>query len=331
MKKNRIPPALCLFLLAPACGELLSGSSPPAEFFNPITFIMLSALYGGGALLIRELMLRWEKGWPSMLILGAAYGIIEEGLMVQSFFNPFWVDLGNLASYGRWFSVNWIWTVELTIFHTVVSIAIPITLTHLLYPDQKERIWLSKRWFNVVLVLFCLVVSIGLILFGAFNPEYPLPLLHLIVAALLVVVLILIARKIGTGNVKDDVAPAKKSTFFIAGFTGIFLLFFFSWFLPEIDTPVILTFLLLLFLPALMVFWIHHLSHGSLLPPRHQLALIAGVIFLMAILDQILMLDPNPPDNRTGMWLVGLCFVGFLIWLDRRLVSSQNKFIGAGE
>jgi hypothetical protein len=59
--KRRIPPALVLYFLSPAIGELLSGSAPPVEFFNPFGLIILPALYGSGALLVRELTLRWEK------------------------------------------------------------------------------------------------------------------------------------------------------------------------------------------------------------------------------------------------------------------------------
>jgi hypothetical protein len=86
--RRRVPPALVLFFLAPAIGELLSGSSPPAEFFKPFPLLLLSALYGGGALLLRELALSWGKRWPTILTLGLAYGILEEGLMVKSFFDP---------------------------------------------------------------------------------------------------------------------------------------------------------------------------------------------------------------------------------------------------
>ncbi len=49
-------PALVLFFLSPAIGELLSGSSPPAEFFSPFLPV-LAVLYGGGAILSRELAL----------------------------------------------------------------------------------------------------------------------------------------------------------------------------------------------------------------------------------------------------------------------------------
>ena len=36
--KNQHWPIRTLLILAPATGELLSGSAPPAEFFNPFTF-----------------------------------------------------------------------------------------------------------------------------------------------------------------------------------------------------------------------------------------------------------------------------------------------------
>ncbi|MCD6244170.1 MAG: hypothetical protein J7J65_02910 [Candidatus Korarchaeota archaeon] len=52
----------------------------------------------------------------------AAYGIVEEGVMTRSFFCPTWPDLGILAEYGRWIGVNWVWAIQLTIFHAVFSI-----------------------------------------------------------------------------------------------------------------------------------------------------------------------------------------------------------------
>lgn len=132
-------PALVLFFLSPAIGELLSGSAPPAEFFTPLVIIILAVLYGGGAIMVREAVIRWRKGWMSLLALGAAYAIIEEGLMVKSFFDPAWQDIGILGSYGRWAGVNWVWTIELTIYHAVVSIAIPILLTGLMFPRLRHE------------------------------------------------------------------------------------------------------------------------------------------------------------------------------------------------
>ena len=109
---KRNVPIIILALLSPAIAELLSGSSPPLEFFNPFGFVLLVGLYGCGVVIVRELSIRWEKGWGSILLLGAAYGIIEEGLAVKSFFDPNWMDLGILGTYGRWIGVNWVWIKE---------------------------------------------------------------------------------------------------------------------------------------------------------------------------------------------------------------------------
>jgi len=58
----------------------------------------------------------------TILILGAAYGIVEEGLMVKSFFDPQWVDLvpWRLRPLAE---VNWSGA-GLTLFHAVWSIGI---------------------------------------------------------------------------------------------------------------------------------------------------------------------------------------------------------------
>ena len=75
------------FLLSPRIAELLSGSALPTEFFNPIVFLLLASLYGSDAILMRELTLRWKKGRLSLLLLGAAYGVIEEGLRNKGVMN----------------------------------------------------------------------------------------------------------------------------------------------------------------------------------------------------------------------------------------------------
>jgi len=132
MTRKGFRPALVLFFLALAIGELLSGSSPPLEFFNPIVLVIQAALYGSGAIVARELTVRWGKTWPTLHALGAAHDILEVGLAVKSFFHPHWVNLGILGTYGRWAGVNWVWSLELTIYQAVFSITIPVALTTLI-------------------------------------------------------------------------------------------------------------------------------------------------------------------------------------------------------
>jgi hypothetical protein len=84
---------------------------------------------------VRELAFRWATGWPGRLLLGAAYGIVEEGLMAKSFFDPNWPDIGILGSYGRLYGVNWVWSLELT------------------FPRRRDRPWLGIPCLAVVAAL----------------------------------------------------------------------------------------------------------------------------------------------------------------------------------
>jgi len=135
---------ISLLFLPPALGELLSGSTPPLQFFNPISLLILVSLYGCGTLLIREAKARWKLQW-SVILLAVAYSIIEEGIMVQSFFNPGWEDLGILSGYGMYFGVQWPWTIMLILFHATISTLIPIAIVDLLWPKYKDVPLLKKR------------------------------------------------------------------------------------------------------------------------------------------------------------------------------------------
>src|SRR5437870_3168138 len=58
-------PLLALILLSPVIAEMLSGSTPPIEWLNPIGVLFLIWLYGAGVLVMRETAVRWQTGWPS--------------------------------------------------------------------------------------------------------------------------------------------------------------------------------------------------------------------------------------------------------------------------
>ena len=82
------PALLTLFFLAPIIPEMLTGSTPPLMFINPTSLLFETGLYGSGAILIRELVRRRGLGWSSIVLLGAAYGILEEGLVMYKLVQP---------------------------------------------------------------------------------------------------------------------------------------------------------------------------------------------------------------------------------------------------
>jgi len=83
-----LSPGTALLLLGPICGELISGHQTLFEFLNPLAFILSSLPYGFGAIICRELTVRWGKGWVSLVLLGIAYGIYEEFVVARSVWDP---------------------------------------------------------------------------------------------------------------------------------------------------------------------------------------------------------------------------------------------------
>ena len=145
----RAHPILCL-LLSPGIPEYLSSSSPiNALVLNPILFVfqllLNLGLYGPGVLLIREAMIRWKKGWASVLLLGAAYGILEEGIALSTLFNPVAGPVGKLGYFGHWLGVSWIWVAGILSVHMIYSISLPIVLLGLALPETRGKGLLISR------------------------------------------------------------------------------------------------------------------------------------------------------------------------------------------
>ncbi len=317
MKPTKPPPALVLFLLAPAIGELLSGSAPPVEFFNPFGFAMLSSLYGCGAIVVRELKVRWQKGLGTVLLLGAAYAILEEGLMVCSFFNPNWPDLGQLALYGRWLGINWVWAVMLTIYHAVYSIAIPIVLVELAYPQHRYGSWVSKRTFRAVAVLLASVVVLGFILFASLSgywPHLPQYLLAFLTMALFGFAAYRLPAEWGRTGKKSF---SRLPLIWTIGVVGTFTFFFGFWLIPDlVPWPVGI-----LFGPALVLLFTKLLKsyEWKESSDKHRFALISGALAFFIVFAPLQEVDATRTDNPVGMSLVGLAFLVGLVLLGRRI------------
>ncbi|MGW6198665.1 hypothetical protein ACWF0M_21130 [Kribbella sp. NPDC055110] len=148
---QRSLPALGLFFLAPLVAEFLLGNIPLTGFF---ALFGLAPLYGGGAVLIRELVRRRGWGYPSVLLLALAYGVLEEGVTTQSLFNPDYVDQRLLdPGHIGFLGMGAPWTLLVLGLHTVWSITVPIVLTESMSRRTREP-WLGKVGLSVYGVLF---------------------------------------------------------------------------------------------------------------------------------------------------------------------------------
>lgn len=177
---RKYAPVLVLFVLSPLVAEVLLGATTLSHIGG---LLPVSLLYGGGALLIRELARRRGTGWGRILLLGAAYGIAEEGLVIQSLFNP---NLFNAAIVGgRALGVNWVWTQWTLGYHAVWSMLIPILLAELLFPARARESWLGRLGLLAAGGLYLLgALVIGAAFRFVVAPGFNAPLPQLLGAAL---------------------------------------------------------------------------------------------------------------------------------------------------
>ncbi|TFG01052.1 MAG: hypothetical protein EU542_07510 [Promethearchaeota archaeon] len=198
--------SIFVLFVSPFIGEGLSCSTPFLEMINPINFILLMMLYGFGALITRELTLRWQTksyAFLTLIFLGLAYGCIEEGLFLMSFFNPEWGDLGDFQYYGRVMGVNWTWAVFLAIFHMVFSIIVPIVFAHFTFPTIKEEKWLPNYLLIIFIVLFFL--GGGVWIFFVYTDFGYLPgILEYLLCLFVTILLILLARFVPNNFLEDQ-------------------------------------------------------------------------------------------------------------------------------
>ncbi|WP_146229422.1 hypothetical protein [Nocardia neocaledoniensis] len=141
-------------MLSPLIGEIVGAAFRFSYLTQPLRAVAILCFYGAGALLIRETVhRRGLNGW-GLLLLAVAFAVLEEGLGLQTIFNPRGMD--GETVYGRAFEVNWLWAVVVTGYHAVWSIVIPIVLTHLIFPAQRHTAWLSRSMLNVFAGVFAL-------------------------------------------------------------------------------------------------------------------------------------------------------------------------------
>jgi len=186
---RRYAPVFVLAVLATFIGEVLLGATPISRLGG---LLVVTPLYGGGAILIRELARRRGSGWGRIALLGAAYAIVEEGLAIQSMFNPNLFNAGLLG--GTVFGVNWVWAEWTICYHIVWSIGIPILLTELLFPERRAELWLGRTGLTIAGVVYAIAATALAAIFRlVIAPDFRAPVPLLIGAALLAAGLVALA------------------------------------------------------------------------------------------------------------------------------------------
>ena len=213
-KWQRSGPILALLLLAPLISEVLYGATRVSVIFVLIPEILT---WGCGALLIRECVRRWRKGWQSMLLLGIALAVAEEWVIQQTSIAPL-VGLA-LHPYGRLWGVNWVYFLWAVGYESVWVVLIPVQLTELIFRARREQLWLSTRGVVIASIVFILGACMAwygwtqrarVIIFHMLL--YSPPPLYILSAIGVILLLVLGAYALRPGRRRDDKATLRSAS-----------------------------------------------------------------------------------------------------------------------
>jgi hypothetical protein len=201
---RRVLPAFALFLLSPFVAEFLLGDFGLDQL---TVFIGLAPMYGAGAILIREVSRRAGRGWPTMILLAVAYGVLEEGFVTMSLFNPDYahahlLDHGFIPALG----IAVPWTIFVVSIHAIWSISLPI-LTIEGFTSRRTTPWLRTPGLVVAAIVFVLGAALDAA-FSWFGFHYLASWPQLLGAGVVVILLVVAAFRPWMRNQTDGFAPA---------------------------------------------------------------------------------------------------------------------------
>ncbi|MFY0407225.1 hypothetical protein [Solicola sp. PLA-1-18] len=202
--RTRWLPVLAVLLLSPVCAEYLSAYDVSAAALPTLAagLLVLAPLYGAPALLVRELVVRRGLGWPSLLLLVTALGVLQAVVVDQSVVNPDyrgfegWSDLWR-PTYVPALDLSAYAAVAFVLGHTVASFGAPLAVVTVVSRDGR-RPWLGA-WTALGLGGLYLAAA-GIVLADHLTSEGPQLSTGQLVGASAVVASLLVAALWPTGE-----------------------------------------------------------------------------------------------------------------------------------
>jgi hypothetical protein len=327
------PVALALLFFSPIVGEMISGSTPPLLFIQPFFLIFLPAMYGAWALLTHEVIVRRRLGWGNALLLGAAFGVFQEALVVQTWFNYMATKSPSHmgGEYGLVAGTSLNWALNLTIYHAIVSITVPLILIAAFFPRRAPLPWLGPK--RIVLVTMWMLLLCGaLTVNAAFNQfvkdgySGP-PLVSYLFAAAFMLLLILLSVFVRFPTPRPN--PTKRAprlwTVRLVCCGYMILFFAFSVVLPATGMPAVAAMALMLLLFVSALWRVRSWSACAGWNERHLLSVAIGVILYFTFIWGPLIEFVLQTPGRTGMTAVNLLIVVALLNFDHRLKRRHAR------
>jgi hypothetical protein len=189
--RNRRAAAL-LILMAPLVAEVGLGNIPLSRAWVLPVFV---PIYGGGALFLREVWRRTGGGVANLLLLGVGYGLVEEGLALQSLTSPHLYGAAGWAP--RLFGLNTAYTELNLVYHALFSITIPIVVVELVFAGYGKQPYLRRGGMiasGVVALLGALLLRVAVP--PSEDPGYQMPLIAVLLVAAVAAGLTVVALRV---------------------------------------------------------------------------------------------------------------------------------------
>ena len=100
MDRRTVLPALFLLLIPGPLAEVLSQNVALLTFVQPVPFLLVTLTYGVPVLVIRELAVARKLNDAGLILLGLAYGILNEGVLAKTLTLSDGPPLQDFAGYG---------------------------------------------------------------------------------------------------------------------------------------------------------------------------------------------------------------------------------------
>lgn len=157
--RRRLLPIVTVLLGAPITAEMLQAYLPLTGQLaqSMIAMVFLAPLYGGAALLIREVTVRSGQGWTCTLLLAAAFGLAMQGLIDLAMGGqenpaiPYWSSLRDPTLISG-LGVSVFPTLAWTTGHIMMSVGAPLALLHALAPAHRGKPLLGRLGMSAVLL-----------------------------------------------------------------------------------------------------------------------------------------------------------------------------------
>lgn len=270
-------PALGLLVLAPVSAEYLWGyddsTGHPATLVGNL--VVFSPLYGAPALLIREAARRLALGWPGILLMAAAFGVVQAGIVDQSMWStdyrdiPYWKDMAAPTYIGP-IGLSAYLAILFVGNHVMLSIGSPIAVVETISRRHRDQPWLGPVVIAVVALLY--LAASALVMWDAYETGEATATWGQLVASAVVATGLVVAAVVVGRRPALIVPGVVPRPLVVAAAAYVATLAFGSIPATRIGTTVVV----LVAVAALVVVW--RLSHRGDWGQRHVLALAAGAL-----------------------------------------------------